>query len=605
MLQRAIDILSRPETLLLGGGFAAFLVLTWLVRGAPIGQAALPEPEEAPPPARRDRAVALAVFGFLLVVIGAVVAFREGIPWSLPCFAVGIGLVLWVQKANRPYRHVSPTLRRVVAFADTALTASLVGGILLVANVAAFKYGGRPLDFTQDEAFSLSTLSVREVGSLPRPLKFSLVMGQDPKSVRHRARIRQVVRLYKEANPEKVSFEEVDPYRRANAALYDALLKRTPDLAMMPGDAVVVEYGGDEGPVARSVIAVADLTRSAPGPGGGTLTTTFTGEDAITSTIARLREGKRTTIGFVTGHGEPSLNEMDPRIPGLGLWKSRMASFGLDAAELNLTREEVPRPIPLAVLVAPRTPFAEPELARLKAFLGRGGALLIVTDRRAVGLDDVLTTFNIAFEKGTIADARFNLGHPTDIYTPPLPKSDHPLVAALAGQSFVLPAASPLRIIGRGPTRPGESKPNANPAVVDDPLLQTSPSSRSIVNNAEGRLVPDRAADLPGPLLVGAAVSERGEPAAGEGPKPKAVVLSSALMATNPFFPTNSDLLMNAVQWLRGKAEESSGIAPRVQTPLVFNADPNLRVRLHLIPTVLSVVLIVGFGATIHLSRRS
>jgi hypothetical protein len=125
-----------------------------------------------------------------------------------------------------------------------------------------------------------------------------------------------------------------------------------------------------------------------------------------------------------------------------------------------------------------------------------------------------------------------------------------------------------------------------------------------VTNNSGGRLVPDRTTDLPGPLTVGIAASERAEVAGGK-PRPKMVVLGSGLMATNPFFSSNADLLMNAVQWLRGKAEESSGISPRAQQPLVFTADPNLRVRLHLVPTILSVVLIIGFGATTYLARRS
>ena len=236
-MQVVMDFLFRTEVLVLGGGVAAFLVLTWIVRGAPIGQAVAPEPGEAPSPARRDGAVALAVVAFLLIVLGAVVALRYGIPWSLPLFTpLGIGGTLWVRKAYRPYRHVSPTLRRVVAFSEAGLTTSLVGGILLVAIVAAFRYGGRPLDFTQDEAFTLSTLSLKQVRTLPKPLRITMVMGQDQRSVRQRARVRQLVRLYKEANPGMVSVEEIHPYRQAHAATYAELLETgRPDLNRDPG----------------------------------------------------------------------------------------------------------------------------------------------------------------------------------------------------------------------------------------------------------------------------------------------------------------------------------------------------------------------------------
>jgi hypothetical protein len=232
----------------------------------------------------------------------------------------------------------------------------------------------------------------------------------------------------------------------------------------------------------------------------------------------------------------------------------------------------------------------------------------VLANNEDVGLGGVFAKFNVAYEKGTIVDERANLGYPTDVVTPPLPKIDHPLVASLAGEYFVIPASSPLRIIGAGQRKPGEPAQgqNPNPAMVDYPFLQTSTLARAVTTRTGGRLVPDRANDPKGPFVVGIAVSERGDVAAEGKMRPRAVVLSSPLMGINPYFPSsNADLLMNAVQWLRGKSESSGGVAPRVQAPLVFSADPNLRVRLHLVPTVLMVVLIVGFGATTYLARRS
>ena len=41
---------------------------------------------------------------------------------------------------------------------------------------------------------------------------------------------------------------------------------------------------------------------------------------------------------------------MDPRLPGLGLWKTRLGSLGLDAVELNLARDDVPPAVNLAVI---------------------------------------------------------------------------------------------------------------------------------------------------------------------------------------------------------------------------------------------------------------
>jgi hypothetical protein len=156
--------------------------------------------------------------------------------------------------------------------------------------------------------------------------------------------------------------------------------------------------------------------------------------------------------------------------------------------------------------------------------------------------------------------------------------------------------ASPLYVVGTKPLKPGQSRPEINPGMVVAPFLRTAPSSRvqGTASSVEEK----------GPFIVGAAVTEQGDPATGVKSRPRMVVLASSAMATNYFFPTDSDVLMNAVQWLRGRTE-SVGLEPRVHTSTLFVADPNLRFRLHVIPTIVSLVLIVGLGVTTYLARRS
>jgi hypothetical protein len=162
---------------------------------------------------------------------------------------------------------------------------------------------------------------------------------------------------------------------------------------------------------------------------------------------------------------------------------------------------------------------------------------------------------------------------------------------------FVVPKASPLYVVGTKPLKPGTSRPEVNPGMVIAPFLRTAPSSQ-VVNGAASP------GEAQGPFIVGAAVTERGDPATGVKSRPRMVALSSGDMATNYFYPTNSDVLMNAIQWLRGRTE-SVGLEPKVHTSTLFVADPNLRFRLHVIPTIVSFVLIIGLGVTTYLARRS
>ena len=603
------DWAGRPEIMVLGLAVATFLVLYWVVRGAPVGQATAREPGEAPPAGYRDRAVAVAVLGFVAILVGAFVAAEYGILGSLAPFVVGFGTILRVQSVNRKYRHVSPTLRRTLEFSNTALTCTLLGGVLIVGNVFAFKYGGRAIDFTHDEAFTLSSLSVNTAKGLERPIKFTLVLGREPGTARQRDRVRQLVDLYKAENPGRVAIQELVAHDPAQAAERDALFTRNPDLAVSLGDVVVLEYG-DEKASDRAVIAVADLFRSAtPGAGAGEsrLSTSFSGEDAMTSAMVRFREGKRTRIGFTSGHGEPALDSIEPREMGLGLWKSRLASLGTDAVELNLVKDEIPAGLSLVVVVGPRNAFQEQEVARLKAFLAGGGPLLVLMNGQVkAGLEGILALHNVAFEPGFIHDASYNAGRRSDqLLTPPLGTNDHPITQSLVGQTFLIPRASPIRIIGAAMPRPGEPKPNVNPAIVDYPILRTSPTSWS--ETAEGRPAFDKGIDPAGPFVVGVAAADRTEVAAGGKSKPRLVVISTPFAASNPILtidPVNVDLLLNSIQWLRGK-QETLGVAPKVHTAIRFTADPNLRAKLHLVPTVISFVLILGFGVMTYLARRA
>ena len=600
---------SRPEIMVFGIGVAIFLTLYWVVRGAPVGQATPREPGEAPSAGYRDRVVALAVLGFVTILVAAFVAFQYGIFWSLTPFVVGFGMILRVQAVNRKFRHVSPTLRRTIEFSNTALTCTLLGGVLIVGNVFAFKYGGKAIDFTHDEAFTLSSLSVNNVKAIELPLKFTLVLGREQGTSRQRDRVRQLVDLYKTENPGKIEIKELVAYDPSQAAELDSLLKRNPDLAVSRGDVVVLEYG-EEKSTERAVIPVAELFRAAndgAGAGGSTFSTTFSGEDAITSAIVRFREGKRTLIGFTSGHGEPSLGSLDPRELGLGLWRSRLASLGADAVDLNLIKDDVPAAMSLVVVVGPRNTFQEQETARLKAYLVKGGPMLVAMNGQVkTGLEDLLTLHNVAFEPGFIHDSNSNVGRRVDqLLTPPLQANEHPITQTLVGQSFLMPKASPLRIVGSTAPKPNEARANVNPGIINYPLLRTGPTAWAETN--ENRPAFDKGVDPIGPFLVGVAASDRTEVAAGGKSKPRLVVLSSPFVAVNPVLqtdPLNVDLLLNSIQWLRGK-QDTLGVAPKVHTAIRFTADPNMRAKLHLVPTVISAVLILGFGIMTYLARRT
>ncbi|WP_435009872.1 GldG family protein [Tundrisphaera lichenicola] len=608
MSQRLIDFLSRPEVWAIASALVGFLTLTWAIRGAPIGRATREESEESPGSGYRDRVVAVSVIGFLLVLVGAYLAAAVGIPWSLPAFAAGFGTVLAVLRFNRKYRHVSPTLRRVVEFSNSALTVSLLAGILVVGNVAAFKYGGRAIDLTRDRAFSLSSLTINQLKALDRPVSFTVFFGNSENSARQLDRVRQMLDLYHAANPSLVRVEYLNPY--LDVKEFEALVERVPSIVAAPGDGIVVTYGDGEDPK-PVVIGTRELfegqgSRFEPGP--NRFVSTFNGEDVITSTLTRLQQGKRSKIAFSVGHGETPMGEIDPARPGLGLWRARLISAGTDPTEVNLEREDVPADISLLVICAPKKPFQSGEIDRLRQLVTRGGQLLILLGNAdPSGLDDLLRTYNIELGTGVIVDPRYNyLRRGLMVFAPIVGGGAHPIVEPFAGRAALVQDAAPIEVLG-GPPKPGSppAKKASNPGVVATPFLLTSPQAWAESDPRKPPFARDPAREPGGPLAVGVAVSIR-PGVVTEPPTPRMVVFSSPHVADNSIIqiePTNLDLLMNAIFWLKGRPE-LIGIAAKTHESLVFAADPGLQFRLVMVPTLMAVVLIIGLGATTYVARR-
>ncbi len=116
-----VNYFSRSELWILGSAVVALLVGTWVMQGAPPGQAAAAEEDEdAPRAGYRDRIVVAVVVGLMLILGGAYVAIARGILWSLPIFALGFGLVLALITFNQRYRHSSPSLRRTIDFSSSS-----------------------------------------------------------------------------------------------------------------------------------------------------------------------------------------------------------------------------------------------------------------------------------------------------------------------------------------------------------------------------------------------------------------------------------------------------------------------------------------------------
>jgi hypothetical protein len=551
--------------------------------------------EGDPPPVAPFAATAVHAFtvvGVGLLLAGAYVAARYGVPWALPAFGLGLGVLIGLARSDRLARAEDAGLRRAGRVAETALVLALLVGVLAVGNALAWPRLGPPRDLTRERAFSLASLTTKQVRSLAQPVTFTLFLGRGPWAAAQRPRVLQLLERMRAENPERVTVAEVARY--ADPEGFAALVKRVPEAAVATLGGVAVEYGP------RHAVARIDELFAVPAATAGDpaeFVSEFRGEDVLTSLLARLREGTPLRIGLTTGHGEPSPRDEDSP-GGLGRLTARLRELGAEIEVVSLVRDAVPEGLDVLVLPGPRTAFEPREADRLHAFADAGGRVLLLLDGAApTGLAAWLRGFNVeVVENGAIVDPIYNLdGRPDVPYAPIVGPGLHPVVEALANRGVVVPGATAMRLLGG----PGSEEAAPNPAVVARPLLRTSPESRMAgASEAAAR----------GPFLVGAAVAALPESGgrALEG-RPRLVVLASPSLATNAIVaavPTNLDLVINAIAWLR-RQPDLLGIAPATHVARTLVADPGLQARLVLVPTALAVAVLLALAYWAYRARRA
>jgi hypothetical protein len=608
------NAVSGTEFWVMAAAFATVLVLVWTLRGtAPLQKAELEDDDEAPAAGRRDRIVLAMVFGLMLILAGGYVAITRGIAWSLPLFGLGFGLVIALMTVNQRYRHGSPSVRRTIDFASAFLNATLVGGILIVVNVIAFRYWSRPIDLTREGTYTLSSTTLNQLHSLDRPLSFTLIFGRGPRAVRQRERLDQLLESYRSANPAFVRITRLDQF--ADQPRIEELAKRMPEVDPARGGGLLIELG-DGDPPESVVVRGSDLFQPVSAEVARSLSerfeSAFKGEDEITSALVRLREGKRARVGFTVGHGERSLADLTPNGTGIGNWKARLNKVACDVVELNLLKDEIPPELSLLVVVAPRSPFKPEEVTKLDAYREAGRPLLLLlgnTDSH--GLDQFLLRYNLKIADGLLIDPSLNYNKtPNLVFAPISGELSHPIVDGMGNnRAVLLPNAAPIRVMGQG-TGDGKTTTDAvDPQMVPTAFLRSSPQGWGETDRKSRPVQFDAKLDERGPVLVGVAVSHR-EPPYGPDVQsrftPRLVLISCPSLGDNIFQeiePTNLDLLMNAASWLRDRPN-TLGLPAQTHVALTLTASPLLQSRLVMVPTVVSVLLIIAIGSLVYVARR-
>jgi ABC-type uncharacterized transport system involved in gliding motility auxiliary subunit len=328
--------------------------------------------------------------------------------------------------------------------------------------------------------------------------------------------------------------------------------------------------------------------------------TGFKGEQAFTSALLQLAEGRKPKILFTTGHGEHSLD--DTRGPGLSTAREILGRDNFDIEEwASLGKPAVPPKTDLVVIAGPSGSFLQPELNALSAYVRTGGRLLILLDPTLAGaslvdtgLEGWLAGYGVKVGRDIVVDP----ANPMPFYGSETlfvkDYGDHPITKALRSGNFPV-LVSLARSVAKGEVPAG-----ANVQATE--LLRTSSQGWGETDLAHLDQVTKDDKDVPGPVSLGVAVEIKG----GAGARPaRLVVFGDSDFAANQLVHANGNnavLLANSLNWLVER-EKLLGIPPRKTEQVRLSLTAGELYTVWAL-TLLLPVLAVAAGISVHRLRR-
>lgn len=484
--------------------------------------------------------------GVALVVAAVVIRFSkpEWAQWS-PRLALA-GLVVTLLYTATQWRDIARSFSsKGMRYGSISIASVLlVFGIIFAVNYIALTRSKR-WDLTAGGQFSLSDQTKQILAGLKKPLTIQAFYAQSQNQTPSDLRDRLDGYTYQS---KQVTVDYIDADRSPTEA-QKAGITTVPTL--------VLNYDG--------------RTEKA----------TAADEQTVTNALKKVVEGKAKKIYFLQGHGEHDPAGSDPN--GYSGISDAVKNDNFESAPLTLAQAgKVPDDASVIVIAGPQTDLLAPELDALRAYLKKGGKLLLMIDPpdkgtgpEPAGLIALARDWGVTLGNDIIVDAS-GLGQllGTNASVPIAMPVQHPIT-----NNFRVMTAFPL---ARSAT-PIDGGTNGHTA---QKILQTSPQSwaESDIKGlyATGQPAEDVAkGDKAGPVSIAAAVSAPADAAPGapaDAPKPetRVVVVGDSDFAANRALGLqgNRELFLNISNWL-AQQEDLIAIRPKDKNdrPITITAD--------------------------------
>ncbi|SRR6266498_2542078 len=431
-------------------------------------------------------------------------------------------------------------------------------GILIVANVLAFQNPLNVADLTQDKSNTLSPELLKAVKQLPAKVTATGFFSQS--STADAAKLLGNIKANSNGNFE---YKFINPDQDPQAAI----------AAGITGDGKILLQMGEHKTIAASAT-----------------------EDEIIKGLLRLLNPQSSEIYFLTGHGERDTQQSAQTSMTRAL--STLESKNYTVKPLNLLVDnKIPDDARVIVIAGPTKPVSDNEVKLLKAFLDKGGSLIVMEDPTVLTqfgtspdpLADLLAKdWGITFDNDIVID--LNSPQPTTAAASSYDPS-HPITKNMNNLVAFFPFTRSLEVAATPPS-----------AVTDTVLVQTNQRSwgeTDFASLSQGGQVGLNDNEKVGPLNLAVA----GENTTTKG---RVVVFGTSELATDQIFDAygNGDMFVNSVDW-SAEQENIASITPKNTTTRTFVPPTGIHWIMILLSSIFIIPgLIVLGGVSTWLARR-
>ena len=443
-------------------------------------------------------------------------------------------------------------------------------------------------DFTREQKYALSDKTQRFLKSIKGKVRITVFFAPNTPIT---GDVQSLLTEYQYAAKGKIDVENIDPDRNLSRA--KEMFEKYK--VVSEESLLVVDYEGRNKTVKASEMA--EMDQSGVALGQAPQVAAFKGEQALTSAMMDLVEGKKNTIGYVLGHQEPVLTDPSP----ISVLKIFIENENIKFQELNLfDLGEIPTDLRAVMIAAPQYDFSDREMKLLRDYWNKQGRIFLLLDpgaktpKLAAFLNELGAKVNddrlMVFIKTGIQE----VGLTRDVQARFV--GDNPITKRLAGaHALFFGGTSSLTL------QPDRVRPNN---IRVEPLLEAEKGYFAEIDynsSDQAKFQADALKNTGAPPIIAASIEKGGSvDTRVQVNSSRLVVISNATFFQDKALTQDQqalDFISGGVNWLLSR-EQLIGIAPKIPKTLTFTlSDEALRSVRWIILVLLPLIpAVVGFA---------